>query len=375
MFLETIPFAACAPSWSRVLRPLPEAKICLGMLPTPVHAWRPPVFDGLGLAWCAIKRDDMSGGPDLGGNKVRKLEFLLADAKRQGADTIVTIGGIQSNHARATAVAARLCGFSSSLILRVSDRDVSSEIGMGGNLLFGRLAGAEVRTVTKREYAAHGSAALLLRHAERLAAEGRRPYVIPVGGSNALGTWGYLTAVAELVAQLGETPPPANIVVACGSGGTVAGIALGVRLAGLRGTHVHAVGVCDTPEAFYEHIRQIADELGLALREGELEETLTIHQGKGVGYALSTRDELRTLSEAACATGVTLDSVYSGKALHHFAQFAHANAERFRGSSLLFWHTGGALGMATAESDAAFAHLMPPGQVQRLLDDEFTSAG
>lgn len=371
LFLETVPFSA--PAWARVLRPMPEVKVCLGMLPTPVHAWRPPALEGLGLAWCAIKRDDLSGGPDLGGNKVRKLELLLADAKRQGADTIVTIGGIQSNHARATAVAARLCGFASSLILRVSDREASSEIGMGGNLLFGRLAGAEVRTVTKREYAMHGSGALLLRHAEQLAAEGRRPYAIPVGGSNALGTWGYVTAVGELVAQLGETPPPANIVVACGSGGTVAGIALGVKLAGLRGTHVHAVGVCDSPEAFYEHIRELAAELGLPLREGELEETLTIHQGKGIGYALSTRDELRTLSDTSRATGVTLDSVYSAKALHHFALFAHAHAERFRGSSLLFWHTGGALGMATADADAAFGPLMPAGQVRRLLDDEFTS--
>lgn len=364
LLLETVPFVP--PAWSRSLLSPPEASVCLGMLPTPVHAFRPPCLVAAGLGACTIKRDDMSGC-ELGGNKVRKLELLLADALAEGADTVVTAGGIQSNHARATAVAARLVGLDAALILRVSDRLVSEPVGFAGNLLFGRLAGATVRTVSKREYAAHGSAALLRMQADALLAAGRRPYVIPVGGSNALGTWGYLAAVEELRQQLGDQPAPDHIVVACGSGGTACGIALGVRLAGLP-SRVHAICVCDSPTYFYEHIAHTAAQLGCALGDGGVEGLLTVHQGKGLGYALSTEAELRTIAETAASTGVTLDSTYSGKALHAFAQLAAADPDTFAGRSVLFWHTGGALGMAGGLD--AFEPLMPEGQVARLLSED-----
>ncbi|KAG8458714.1 hypothetical protein KFE25_012912 [Diacronema lutheri] len=362
LMLETVPFVA--PSWARHLRAQPEASVCLGMLPTPVHAWRPPCLDAGGLRECLVKRDDLSGGVELGGNKVRKLELLLAEALAQGADTVVTIGGVQSNHARATAVGARLLGLDACLVLRVADRAAAEPVGFAANLLFGRLAGATVRTVTKSEYAAHGSAALLRRQADALAAAGRRPFVIPVGGSCARGTWGYIAAVAELVEQLAGRPAPDHIVVACGSGGTACGLALGARLAGLR-TRVHAVGVCDTPDAFYEHVARTAAELGVELGEGGARGLLTVHQGKGLGYALSTPAELGTIARTAAATGVTLDGAYTGKALHAFAQLACAEPRAFVGSSVLFWHTGGALAM-TGGLDA-LEPLMPAGQVGPLL--------
>ncbi|KAJ1623319.1 tryptophan synthase beta subunit-like PLP-dependent enzyme [Pavlovales sp. CCMP2436] len=366
--LETLPFANFVPGWARALRLQPESKVCLAMLPTPLHEWRPPCLEPVGFASCLIKRDDMSGGPDLGGNKVRKLELLLADAKARGCDTILTIGGIQSNHCRATAVAARLVGLDSSLILRVSDQHASdiSDIGFGGNLLFGRLAGATVKTVTKRNYSRHGSDALLRVEEARLIAAGKRPYVVPVGGSTALAAWGYLAAVQELLDQLAGRPPIEHIVVACGSGGTATAIALGVRLAGLR-TRVHAIAVCDTPEYFYAHAEQCAAELGVDLVEGGAVGLLTVHQGKGTGYGMSTAAELRTLTQTAAATGVTLDSTYTGKALHAFAELACAAPELFRETNVLFWHTGGAVGDAGGTLSGALAPMMPAGQVAPLL--------
>ncbi|KAL2896894.1 putative D-cysteine desulfhydrase 1 mitochondrial, partial [Bienertia sinuspersici] len=139
-------------------------------------------------------RDDLSG-MQLSGNKVRKLEFLMADAVAQGADCIITIGGIQSNHCRATAVAAKYLHLDCFLILRTSKALLDKDPGLTGNLLVERLAGAHVELVSKEEYAKIGSvgSALLLALTnvlkERLIREGRKPYVIPVGGSNSLGTW------------------------------------------------------------------------------------------------------------------------------------------------------------------------------------------
>ncbi|CAI5985606.1 unnamed protein product [Closterium sp. NIES-64] len=215
-----------------------------------------------------IKRDDLSG-MELSGNKVRKLEFLLADALSKGADTLITIGGIQSNHCRATAVAARLAGLEAHLILRTSRALAGSDPGLEGNLLVERMVGAKVHLVTKEEYAKHGSEHLGKVLAERLAAEGRRPYVIPVGGSNALGTWGYMEAVREIEQQLGRDEAGGasafddiamacgrgegggasgfdDIAMACGSGGTSAGLALGVHLSALSSTRVLAYSVGGT---------------------------------------------------------------------------------------------------------------------------------
>ncbi|KAL5709182.1 D-cysteine desulfhydrase [Ranunculus cassubicifolius] len=135
-----------------------------------------------------MQRDDLSG-MQLSGNKVRKLEFLMADAVKQGADCIVTIGGIQSNHCRATAVAAKYLNLDCYLILRTSKILADKDPGLTGNLLVERLVGAHVDLVSKEEYSKIGSEVLTNFLKERLISEGRRPYVIPVGGSNSLGTW------------------------------------------------------------------------------------------------------------------------------------------------------------------------------------------
>eukprot|EP00962_Isochrysis_galbana_P043196 scaffold16378_cov112-Isochrysis_galbana.AAC.5 len=196
--LSRVPFRP--PSWAQSLR-APSERIVLGHMPTPLMPWACPELQELGVRW-VIKRDDMTG-LELSGNKVRKLEFLMRDALAAGCDCVITIGGIQSNHCRATAAAARLVGLEPHLILRCPAGEVDGDPGLVGNLLLDRMLGATLHLVTIGEYATRGQAVLTAALAGRLAAQGRRPYVIPVGGSNALGTWGYLDAVEELRRQVG----------------------------------------------------------------------------------------------------------------------------------------------------------------------------
>src|SRR5512135_1778493 len=167
-----------------MLPPLPP-RVPLARLPTPLEpSPRLGAELGLELLW---KRDDLSG-LELSGNKARKLEFLLAEALDQGADTVVTAGGAQSNHARATAFAAARLGLGCVALLRTPDP--SHPPALAGNSLLVRLAGAEIRWLGGAEYRRRDE--VFAQVAAELAAAGRRPYLIPVGGSNALGSWGYV---------------------------------------------------------------------------------------------------------------------------------------------------------------------------------------
>ncbi|KAK3041883.1 hypothetical protein RJ639_002165, partial [Escallonia herrerae] len=253
-------------------------------------------------------RDDLSG-MQLSGNKVRKLEFLLADAVAQGADCIVTIGGIQSNHCRATAVAAKYLNLDCYLILRTSKNLVEKDPGLTGNLLVERLIGAHIDLVSKEEYAKVGSVALTSLLKERLLKEGRRPYVIPVGGSNSLGTWGYIEAIREIEQQLQKGTTEVgfdDIVVACGSGGTIAGLSIGSWLSELK-AKVHAFCVCDDPDYFYDYAQGLLDGLQAGVKSRDI---VNIENAKGLGYAMNTTEELKFVKEVAQATGVILDPVY-----------------------------------------------------------------
>ncbi|KAL5730563.1 D-cysteine desulfhydrase [Ranunculus cassubicifolius] len=179
--------------------------------------------------------------------KVRKLEFLMADAIKQGADCVITIGGIQSNHCRTTAVAAKYLSLDCYLILGTSQTLVDKDPGLTGNLLVERLVGAHVDLISIEQYYETGGEVLTNMLKERLISEGRRPYVIPLGGSNSLGTWGYIEAIRELEEQLCRAPNNMvfqDIVVACGSGGTIAGLSLGSWLSSLK-AKVHAFSVSE----------------------------------------------------------------------------------------------------------------------------------
>ena len=329
-----------------------------------------------------VKRDDWSGGAETSGNKIRKLEFLLADALAKGKNSVVTIGGEQSNHCRATAAAARMVGLEPHLILRTRKADAvvpqqSNGDGLGyvGNVLFDRMVGSTIYTCTPGEYGRVGSEQLVdrvCRHIAERTNQESDPYPIPVGGSNAIGTWGYINAVEETLMQWEAMEDSASqsrssldhIVFACGSGGTAAGIALGMALAhgALEGTRdgsstvptVHAIGVCDSPDYFYGYVAKIADEMGLQLpktndnkdlstTESFVRRHMIAYHGKGLGYAVSTPEELQFITNVALETGIVLDPVYSGKALYHFCKEVlegGEEAEKFRGKRLLFWHTG-----------------------------------
>ena len=357
------------PTWASHLLPPTHGRILLGRLETPVVPWKCGALADLGVTW-SIKRDDTSG-LELSGNKVRKLEFLMAEALAGGHDCVVTIGGIQSNHCRATAAAAALLGVDAHLILRCPAKDVDGDLGLCGNLLLDRLLGATLHTCTVGEYQRVGSPGLTAALAEQLRAQGKKPYVIPVGGSNALGTWGYIEAVRELEAQLADRaaaglPEVTHIVFACGSGGTAAGLALGAHLSGLK-AKVHGVGVCDTPDIFYADIAAMAAELGACAKDDPdaARGWLSLAQGKNTGYAQSTPEELAFIRDLCFESGVLTDPVYSGKALYHFVEGAKAAPEEFRDAHILFWHTGGQFGMA--EKEEQLLELLPPGQCRWLV--------
>ena len=261
----------------------------------------------------------------------------------------VTIGGIQSNPCRATAVAARYCGLDAHLVLRTSRALVDDDPGLEGNLLVERLIGAAVHLCTKEEYGKHGSERLGQMVAEELSSRGKRPYVIPVGGSNALGSWGYIEMVRELQGQMREAGAglPARVdavVVACGSGGTVAGMALALDLSGM-GSRLRAYGVCDSPKYFYDYCDGLLDGMRGAAAVKTARELFEAVDAKGSGYAISTEDELRFVHDVARETGIVFDPVYSGKALFKFVRDVEADPGAWAGRNVLFVHTGGLLGM------------------------------
>ena len=301
-----------------------------------------------------LKRDDHTGS-ELMGNKVRKLEYLVAEAVAEGATHLITCGGEQSNHARATAFAAAQLGMKSVLILRTEDP--ANPPGASGNILLDRLVGAELRWISRPAWRDRNR--LLAEAAEHVRSAGGRPYIIPEGGSNALGSWGYIRAMHELADDLqGIAAPdhPVTVVYACGSGGTGAGLILGAKLLRLaeRGIRVAGVNVCDDRAYFVDVIGRICADadarwrLGAAIGEADID-IVDGHVGRG--YARSRPEELATLRDVCRSDGVVLDPVYTGKAFHGVVTELAADPARF-GSAVAFIHTGGVFGLF-APSDIA----------------------
>jgi D-cysteine desulfhydrase len=317
-------------------------RIPLANLPTPLERLeRLSAQFGVEL-W--VKRDDLTGA-ELSGNKVRKLEFLFAEAREKGADHVITCGGAQSNHCRATALAAAKLGLRSTLLLRVPDP--SQPPPVEANILLDKLCGAEIRFVSREEYARRVE--LFPVVAEELRKAGRKPYVIPEGGSNPIGAWGYVRAIEELRAQL--PPGPVTIVYAAGSGGTGAGIILGIKLAGLRDARAVGVNVCDDREYFVREIGQIVEgaitkwRLEVAFDRKEIE---ILDGYVGRGYALSRPEELSLIRDVARSEGIVLDPVYTGKAFYGMREHA-----RELGPRIVFMHTGGIFGLFPKAAELA----------------------
>lgn len=229
---------------------------------------------------------------------------------------------------------------------------VDDDPGLTGNLLVERMIGASIHLVSKEEYGKIGSETLTEMVREKLLEEGKKPYVIPVGGSNACGSWGYVEMIRELEMQIEEAPdgtmPQAfeNVIVACGSGGTVAGLSLALDLSDMQ-SNLLAYGVCDSPDYFYNYVDKLIQGMYAQghKHSKDARQMFTAIDAKNLGYAISSDAELEFCHDVAKLTGVILDPVYSGKALHRFVLDVNADPDKWVGKNVLFIHTGGLLGM------------------------------
>jgi D-cysteine desulfhydrase family pyridoxal phosphate-dependent enzyme len=308
----------------------------LGFLPTPLVEL-PRLSASLGGARILVKRDDQTGLA-FGGNKTRKLEFLIGAALAVGSDCVVSGGAAQSNHCRQTAAAAAASGLDCHLVLG-GDEPVHPE----GNLLLDRLLGAEIHWGGPRRKGED-----IPRVEAALRAAGRRPYVIPYGGSNATGALGFVAAAAEFAEQLAAHPiaaarRPAAIVFASSSGGTQAGLEVGTRLFG-PGVRLIPIGI-DKEEsaegAFLGRVRALTAETAalfdLAIDPGEV----TLRDDfLGEGYGIVGEAERVAIRLAARSEGLLLDPVYTGKAFAGLLALMRGG-EFAKDDTVVFWHTGG----------------------------------
>lgn len=309
-------------------------RIPLGILPTPLyklenisHIYGKNIY---------IKRDDLTGVA-LGGNKVRKLEFLLADAKEKGADTVLTTGGAQSNHAMLTAACANRLGMKAILVLK--KRGIWER---KGNQLLNAILGADVRFVdTDRYENVYAEMAVIMEGLEK---EGHRAYSIPVGGSVPLGSLGYVRCAKEIFEQAEGMGFSVNHILCCtGSGGTHAGMALGAKLFSPE-TVVTGVAVDDDP--FEEIVPRLMRETA-ALLERTLflaDSDVNLKYMVGSGYAIPSPEGNAAIRLMAKEEGLILDPVYTGKA---FAGFLALLQEGYfeEDANIVFLHSGGAGGL------------------------------
>jgi len=303
-------------------------KIDLANIPTPV---RKIAFNGCSFY---IKRDDYTG-TELSGNKIRKLEYLLYDAKKQGADYVFTSGGEQSNHARATAIAAASVGIKSKLFLWGKERK-----NYDGNLFLDKMVNSEIIFLNLKEY--QSLEKFIAKEKAKLEKKGKKVYVIPEGGSSALGIWGYINFVKELKEQLGEKRIK-GILIAAGSGGTTAGMLLGLHLYNLN-FKLFAVNVLHTAEFMTEKIRRLADECNdkyKITRKIDYSRFEVIGGFSEEGYKHIAPEKVKLIKEFANQTGIILDPAYTGKAFYAYNELF---LEGKKTSSVMFLHTGGLFG-------------------------------
>ena len=321
------------------------ARIRLAHLPTPLEPL-PRLSEELGVdLW--IKRDDCTGLAG-GGNKTRKLEFLLGAAFEQDADTLVTQGAVQSNHVRQTAAAAAAHGLACEIILEERTGSKAADYVGNGNVLLDRLFGATIRTVP----GGTDMVAELETTAEAVRARGGKPYVIPGGGSNPVGALGYVDCAREIVVQADEMDLEVHrIVTATGSAGTHAGLVAGLAVMGAD-IPVLGIGVRAPKDRQEASVFKLAEETAALLGQpGRVTREMVVADCDyvGEGYGLIDQGVIDALTLAARADGIVLDPVYSGKAMKGL--IALARAGRFRGETVVFLHTGGAQGLFGYQSE------------------------
>jgi D-cysteine desulfhydrase len=304
-------------------------RIKLANLPTPLQKVK---FDNCDFY---VKRDDLTG-MELSGNKVRKLEYLLSDAKRKKADYVFTVGGEQSNHCRATAIAASSLGIKTKLFLWGKENKFAE-----GNQFFYNLTDAEKVYLNKKEY--QNVEAIALKEKEKFEKKGKRVCWIPEGGSNSLGIMGYVNFVDELLQQ---TDPKKfqGILSAAGTGGTAAGMLIGLAMHGLS-KKVFAVNVLYPAEVLRDKIIAVAES---AIEKFKLKikidyDNLVILDGyNGGGYKNVWKESVDLSKRFFRETTILTDQVYTGKAFYAY----HDNFIRNKKTNkIIFLHTGGLFGV------------------------------
>lgn len=313
-------------------------------LPTPIEKME-KLSAELGIElW--LKRDDQTGF-EWSGNKIRKLEFLAQDALAKGATCLITMGGVQSNHCRATAALAAKLGLRCVLFLRGEEPAKA----LSNNLL-DRLFGAEIFYLTNEQYY-EGIEDVRQLVDSQIRSQGGKTYFIPEGGSNGLGAFGYAEAFREITEQVKE--PFDSIVIAHGSGGTQAGLVLGKLVAdgGWDKTRIVGVNVCYDKKESFDLVKKV---LWAAIQERRLPLSFAATDIEvldgfvGRGYALSTKEELQFILKVARDEGVLVDPVYTGKALYGLYQTVKMDKAAL-GKRVLFIHTGGGFGLFKMEDE------------------------
>jgi D-cysteine desulfhydrase len=306
-----------------------ERRVALAHLPTPVesldrlgaHLGKPPR-----TLW--VKRDDLTGLGG-GGNKARKLEYLCADALAQSCDTLVTGGGVQSNHVRMTAAAANRLGLACTIVVAGERPDLPA-----GNVLLDELLGPDIVWFGGDGHLAYEDMEqAIVATAAGLAADGRRPYAMPIGGASAVGALGYVRAASELLSQ---APDVDVVVVADGSGGTHAGLAAGL------GDHARVLGVDvgarnDLDAYVPARAAEVARLAGLPEPAGQAR---VDHAQRGPAYGEPTEAARQALVLAARLEGLILDPVYTGKAMAGLIEACH-DGTTGAAAQVVFLHTGG----------------------------------
>ncbi|MDA1372157.1 MAG: D-cysteine desulfhydrase family protein [Proteobacteria bacterium] len=325
-------------------------RLHLARLPTPItRLQRFPLTGSATQIW--IKRDELTG-TEVSGNKIRKLEFSLAEAQEQGCDTVITCGGLQSNHCRSTAILCTRLGLQVHLVLR-GEKPEQPE----GNLLMDYLSGAEITYVSQHDW--HGHEELVKDLQQDYATAGSKAFYIPIGASDEIGLWGYIAACEELKQDFQSLDmTPDYIVTATGSGGTQGGLIVGIRVFEIP-TKVLAFNVCDDAAYFDQKIRRDVtlwqqryktdfDVKKLAIT--------TVEGYMGAGYGTASEAVFASIALLARTDGLFLDPVYTGKAFHGMvSEIQKGDDGALPGArNVLFIHTGGLFGVFPQQQNFLF---------------------
>ncbi len=291
-----------------------------------------------------IKRDDYTG-IELSGNKVRKLDFLIAEAIDAGANHLITCGGIQSNHCRTAAFMAIKMDLQCTLFLRGNpDSDLS------GNLLLDHLAGVIIKYVTPEEY--RNIDQIMEKYSQELENQNETAYIIPEGGSNATGAWGYVSCFFEIIDQIKKYHLHFDaIVVATGSGGTHAGLLIGKKMIS-SDIEILSINVCDDADFFVKKISGIVRDFEnkYSVELSFTEDDIRVIDGfAGDGYGKLNLAVSRLISQFAGSEGIVLDPVYAAKAFYGLNSLLEQGNIEYK--NILFIHTGGIFGLFPAASD------------------------